>query len=149
MGRLISSLEPDLVRMCNAHLEACRQAGITLVVYCTRRSEKEQALEYVKGRQFSELPESVSNLIADEIRLWETSGARSGPGSVVTHCHGPECPHVLGIAYDCVPVREGKAIWNDETIWEKVGALGESVGLEWGGRWPHFPDRPHFQRKRA
>lgn len=51
--------------------------------------------------------------------------------------------------YYCVPVLDGKAIWNDEILWGKVGALGESVGLEWGGRWARFPDRPHFQRKRS
>ena len=32
MGRLISSLEPDVIRMCTAHIEACRLEGITLVV---------------------------------------------------------------------------------------------------------------------
>ena len=130
MGRLISTLEPDVLRMCNAHIEACRQAGITLVVYCTRRSEKEQALEYAKGRPFADLPDNVSNLIAAEIRLWESTGARSGPGSIVTNCHGPDCPHVLGIAYDCVPVLDGKAIWYDDALWQRVGALGESTGLE-------------------
>jgi len=26
-----------------------------------------------------------------------------------------------------------------------VGAIGKSVGLEWGGDWTRLPDRPHFQ----
>ncbi len=147
MSRSIFLLEPDMIRMCNAHIEACRQVGITLVIYCTRRSEKEQALEYTKGRVFDALPESVSRLITDEIREWKVRGLQAGPGAIVTHCHGPDCPHVLGIAYDCVPIREGKAIWDDDALWQQLGTLGESVGLEWGGRWPHFPDRPHFQRR--
>jgi len=37
-----------------------------------------------------------------------------------------------------------------EVIWDipeyaKVGPIGESLGLEWGGRWQNFPDYPHFQ----
>lgn len=31
------------------------------------------------------------------------------------------------------------------TPFEKMGLLGEKVGLEWGGRWPNLVDGPHFQ----
>jgi peptidoglycan LD-endopeptidase CwlK len=148
MGRLISCLEPDVIRMCNAHIEACRRAGITLLVYCTRRSEKEQALEYARGRRFDQLPDDVAKRIGAEIRHWKGTGASSGPGSIVTNCYGPQCPHVLGIAYDCVPTDGGQAMWNNEELWQQVGKLGEGAGLEWGGRWEHFPDRPHFQKRR-
>lgn len=149
MSRLISTLEPDVVRLCNAHIAACDAADITLVVYCTRRTEKEQAMEYAKGRTLNQLPDSVAQLIADEIRDWESHGIHFGPGGIVTHCHGPDCPHVMGVAYDCVPVEEGKAVWGDAALWEKVGTIGEGLGMEWGGRWSRFPDKPHFQKKKA
>jgi peptidoglycan L-alanyl-D-glutamate endopeptidase CwlK len=147
MSHLISTLEPNMIRMCNAHIAACAAADITLVVYNTRRTEKEQALLYANGRLLDELPDSVAQLIAEEIREWESHGAHTGPGNIVTHCHGPECPHVLGIAYDAVPVENGDAIWSDNALWEKIGAIGESVGLDWGGRYKTIRDRPHFQRK--
>jgi hypothetical protein len=38
-----------------------------------------------------------------------------------------------------------------DRVWpryEKLGALGEEAGLEWGGRWPRLRDAPHFQLPR-
>ena len=29
--------------------------------------------------------------------------------------------------------------------WDLVGQVGESLGLEWGGRWKSGADMPHFQ----
>jgi len=149
VSRRISDLEPDVLKLCTAHIEACRDAGITLLVYCTRRTEKDQALEYAKGRRFDQLPDAVAGLIKDEIQAWEDEGHVSGPGNVVTQRYGPDCPHVQGIAFDCVPEVNGKAVWGDGNLWQNIGELGETVGLEWGGRWTKFPDRPHFQRRRA
>ena len=28
---------------------------------------------------------------------------------------------------------------------EKVGKIGQEIGLEWGGSWKSFKDLPHFQ----
>jgi peptidoglycan L-alanyl-D-glutamate endopeptidase CwlK len=33
--------------------------------------------------------------------------------------------------------------------WQEVGVAGESVGLEWGGRWRKIRDMPHFQLTRG
>lgn len=62
---------------------------------------------------------------------------------------------------DVVPLRFGKPVWgtkgdgidknpsdddkDDLELWQRVGAIGESVGLEWAGRWKRFPEYPHFQ----
>jgi peptidoglycan L-alanyl-D-glutamate endopeptidase CwlK len=36
--------------------------------------------------------------------------------------------------------------FNDNTgLFEKVGAIGKKLGLEWGGGWTSIKDRPHFQ----
>lgn len=34
---------------------------------------------------------------------------------------------------------------DDDPLWEKIGDIGEALGLSWGGRWK-WPDRPHFER---
>ena len=33
---------------------------------------------------------------------------------------------------------------NDDPVWQKIGAIGESLGMKWGGRW-RCKDMGHFQ----
>lgn len=42
----------------------------------------------------------------------------------------------------------GKADWSF-TNFELFGKIAESIGLEWGGRWTHLVDGPHFQFRDA
>lgn len=39
---------------------------------------------------------------------------------------------------------EGRADWSFH-LFEKMAAILEPLGLEWGGRWPGLVDGPHFQ----
>lgn len=53
--------------------------------------------------------------------------------------------HIEGKAIDLVPTKDGKLWWSaPEEVWERMGQIGESVGLSWGGRW-ETKDRPHFE----
>lgn len=53
--------------------------------------------------------------------------------------------HIDGMAVDLVPKRNNLAWWTaPRTVWERMGVLGESVGLSWGGRWKNS-DCPHFE----
>ncbi len=54
--------------------------------------------------------------------------------------------HNYGLAFDIVPLKDGKA-WYDapKEVWEKIGITGELLGLQWGGRWISFKDLPHFE----
>lgn len=53
--------------------------------------------------------------------------------------------HQWGVAFDiCINV-VGKAY--DEDLLDRVGEIGKSLGLEWGGDWTDFVDKPHFQLK--
>jgi len=58
--------------------------------------------------------------------------------------------HNHGLAFDVVPQEyKAQVDWNPSgALWPRVGLLGESLGLEWGGRWSD-PDRPHFQLSAA
>ena len=41
-----------------------------------------------------------------------------------------------------------KINWDSRNpLWLKMGLIGESVGLSWGGRWKDRPDYGHFQYK--
>jgi len=69
---------------------------------------------------------------------------RTTPGSIVTKAKPGQSFHNYGLAIDVVPIVNGKAVWDNETLWQKLGVIGESAGFEWGGRWK-FVDKPHFQ----
>ncbi len=64
------------------------------------------------------------------------------PGSTNTPLVGA---HGFGLAFDVVPIVNGKAVWDNQGQWNKIGALGKSLGLEWGGDWKSIIDKPHFQ----
>lgn len=68
---------------------------------------------------------------------------RSTPGPRVTNAMGlpiPQSNHCFKVAIDVVDTVKGYNI-----DWEKLGKIGESCGLEWGGRWTQIVDKPHFQ----
>jgi peptidoglycan L-alanyl-D-glutamate endopeptidase CwlK len=52
--------------------------------------------------------------------------------------------HLEGLAFDVDIAHVGRNSvprW----IWDAIGPLGESFGLQWGGRWKSFPDVGHFE----
>jgi peptidoglycan L-alanyl-D-glutamate endopeptidase CwlK len=65
----------------------------------------------------------------------------------VTMAKGGQSYHNFGLAFDIVVLDAvGKADWDaSHPGWAHAGALGKSVGLEWGGDWTGFKDWPHFQ----
>lgn len=73
---------------------------------------------------------------------------RTKPGKKVTNAKGGQSWHNYGCAIDvCFKVGDP---YGEDQPWKIIGALGESQGLEWGGRWGSngkkgFMDRPHFQ----
>ena len=53
--------------------------------------------------------------------------------------------HQYGLAVDVVPVVDSVAVWNNALLWRKIGAVGEKLGLRWGGRWRKPYDPGHFE----
>jgi hypothetical protein len=69
---------------------------------------------------------------------------RTAPGGdIVTNAQGGQSYHNYGLALDVVEMLDGDANWDAD--WEALGALGEWIGFEWGGRFTTILDRPHFQ----
>lgn len=129
-SRSLLDLRDDVRLMAVAMEKECAKVGIDLLIYCTWRSKAEQAVEYAKGR--------------------------TAPGKIVTNAKPGQSKHnavnrrsePASLAFDCVPIINGKAVWDSKNpIWQKVGEIGESVGLEWAGRWKTFKEFPHFQAK--
>jgi peptidoglycan L-alanyl-D-glutamate endopeptidase CwlK len=122
-SRSLFDLHPDVRDMAAAHIAACKAQGIDLLVTSTYRSTAEQNALYAQGR--------------------------TKPGKKVTNAKGGQSFHNHRLAYDVVPLRNGKPVWGttgeDGKLWQRVGELGEGAGLEWAGRWTKFREFPHFQ----
>lgn len=72
---------------------------------------------------------------------------RTAPGSIVTNARGGYSWHNYGLAADYAFVIDGKVTWNGP--WDKFGKIARDFGLEWGGSWKKFTDRPHVQCTRG
>ncbi|HEY0321354.1 MAG TPA: peptidoglycan-binding protein [Pyrinomonadaceae bacterium] len=71
---------------------------------------------------------------------------RSRPGPVVTRARGGQSNHNYGLAVDVVPFNNGQPNWNAPLgVWTTIGSEAEKLGLEWGGDWKKFVDKPHIQ----
>jgi len=80
---------------------------------------------------------------------------RTKPGKIVTNAKGGTSYHNYGLAFDiAVMNKDGKTVnWSDicdtdhdnKKDYYEIGALGKSIGLEWGGDFKSIIDIPHFQ----
>lgn len=62
----------------------------------------------------------------------------------VTTLKGGDSLHNYGVAFDiCFTGKDPYP--TDSRKWKRVGALGKSIGLTWGGDFKTFIDRPHFE----
>ena len=95
--------------------------GIKVILTWGYRSIKEQNALYAKGR--------------------------TTPGKKVTNARGGYSWHNFGLAADYAFVINGKVTWDGP--WGIFGEVARSCGLEWGGDWKSFPDRPHVQVTRG
>jgi hypothetical protein len=66
-------------------------------------------------------------------------------GKKYTRSSGGYSKHQYGLAVDVVPIIDSKAEWHNTALWKKIGAVGEKLGLRWGGRWRHPYDPGHFE----
>ena len=118
-SRSIKDLHPKVQELCYKFLNKCDEQGITILITSTFRDNESQDVLYAKGR--------------------------TTKGSKVTNAKAGQSFHNWRLAFDFVPVKDGKAEWNDIELFNKCGHIGESVGLEWGGRFKRLKDLPHFQ----
>ena len=106
-----------------------------------------------KARQLIERAyrEGINVIITQGFRTIEEQNAlyaqgRTKPGKIVTNARGGYSYHNFGLAFDFAVLNaDGSVNWNVDEKWKRVGAIGKSLGLEWGGDWKDFKDYPHFQ----
>lgn len=87
---------------------------------------------------------SGTRTYAEQNALYEQG--RTKPGNRVTNAKGGYSNHNFGIAFD-VGIFKGTEYLTSGKEYDTVGAIGKSLGLDWGGDWKTFKDKPHFQYK--
>lgn len=124
----IKDCDEELQKLIALFLEKCKAINFDILIYCTYRSDKEQEELFSIGRT---LPgKRITNARAGQSKHNATKNGK--PASK---------------AFDAVPIKKGKALWNDNNAIELMGSIGESVGLVWAGRWKSFKERVHFELK--
>ena len=127
--RDVKQLHPDLQKKITQLQDLCKKNGITIGISECLRTVAEQDAFYAQGR--------------------------TKPGIKVTNCKGStySSMHQWGVAFDFYLIMDvdGDGKTNDDSfnnasgLFDKVGKLGQSIGLEWGGSWKSPVDKPHFQ----
>lgn len=118
-SRKLTDLLPDVQEKVEAFLAAAKAQGIEVLVTSTYRDFAQQAATYAQGR--------------------------TTPGHIVSNAKPGHSWHNWKRAVDVVPMAGGKPCWGDTDLWNRLGVIGESVGLEWAGRWKSFKELAHFQ----
>lgn len=119
--RDINRCHPRLIDLSKKLVSACRGQGLIIGIGESFRTKEEQDALYAKGR--------------------------TAPGNIVTNAKGSSYSshHQWGTAFD-IYRNDGKGVYTDgDGFFEKVGKIGKSIGLEWGGDWKSPVDKPHFQ----
>lgn len=117
----LKQMNPELSQKMNELVDICEKNGIPIKITESLRTAKRQDELYAQGRTVS--------------------------GNIVTNAKGSDYNsfHQWGIAFD-VCINDADNAYDIEKL-KKVGELGKSIGLEWGGDWENFVDMPHFQLK--
>ncbi|MBQ7751835.1 MAG: M15 family metallopeptidase [Clostridia bacterium] len=119
--RETKDLHPKLQSLICDLKSACEQQGLKIGISECLRTKEEQDRLYAKGR--------------------------TEKGSIVTNAKGSSYSsmHQWGIAFDFYRADGNGAYNNTDGFFEKVGKIGKTLGLEWGGDFKSIKDLPHFQ----
>ena len=123
-------------------------SSATLLIYYTLRTCREQAQLYRQGSATAKIQAKQQSLrdrgfdflaeVIDEV------GPQNGPH--VTNAAPGERWHNYADAFDAVPYLKKVALWEDDFHWQIYGAVIKHLGMDWGGYWTGFSDKPHAQR---
>jgi peptidoglycan L-alanyl-D-glutamate endopeptidase CwlK len=119
-SRNLSDLHPKVKTLCEQFIASCAKQNIDVLITSTYRDTESQNALYAQGR--------------------------TAPGKKVTNAKGGQSFHNWRVAFDFVPIVNGKAMWADTALFTKCGEIAESVGLEWAGRWKTFKELAHCQQ---
>jgi peptidoglycan LD-endopeptidase CwlK len=103
-SRNVSDLHPYVAGLCRKFIAECKRQGIDVLITSTFRDNESQAYIYAQGR--------------------------TRAGRIVTNARPGQSWHQHKLAFDFVPIQNGKAMWNDSRTFKRCRAIGEALGLE-------------------
>lgn len=116
MSRALDDLSPRMRPLAVELLARCVEAGIMVMIVDTLRTPEEQAANVSRGVSWTLRSKHLTGDAID-IAPFETF-----------MLHGPD-----------------KIRWEEtDAAWQRLGEIGESLGLIWGGRWRQ-KDLGHFE----
>lgn len=87
----------------------------------------------------------VELAVVETYRTYSKQNEYKTMGKKYTRSAGGRSKHQYGLAVDVVPMVKNLPQWNNAKLWKKIGVIGESLGLRWGGRWRSLYDPGHFE----
>jgi peptidoglycan LD-endopeptidase CwlK len=96
----------------------------------------------------------IDAVLLEGYRSPERQAALAALGPSVTQAAPFESYHQHGLAADVGFLRDGRIVISEADPWamrayERYGAIAESIGLHWGGRWRTLLDYGHVELRRA
>lgn len=129
-SRLLTDLHPLAEAKCKEFVEAClERLNVVVLITSTLRDSECQNKLYARGRT--------------EVGANPTKAKPMG--DIVTKAKGGQSFHNFAVAWDFVPLNNGKAMWRDLATFAKCGEVAESLGIEWAGRWKTMKESAHCQ----
>lgn len=119
MSRDLTLLHPKLQRILPLIIEACAGQGLPVLITDGMRTKAEQDAIYAQGR--------------------------TKPGTIVTQVQYPNSMHNWGVAVDFCRNVKGREYDDSDNFFARVAYIAKSFGMEWGGDWKNFVDKPHLQ----
>ncbi len=115
----VLTLNPTAQEAARKFLKLLQDEGINARIISGTRTYAEQDMLFAKGRTVS--------------------------GQKVTNAKGGESNHNFGIAWDIGIFTSDGDYLPDSPLYDKAAEVGLFPGLEWGGNWRSFVDKPHYQ----
>lgn len=141
--RSIEKLAPEFRKKAIAIKEETKRNDVDILIYCTLRTCREQARLYRSTRPWSEIEQKICQLREDgfpflaDILL--SVGPQYGPmDRHITWAAPGESWHNYGMAFDAVPLVNGKPDWamDYSEKWTIYGNIVTANGCQWAGEWP-------------
>lgn len=116
MERALDALSPRFKPMAIELLARCVEAGIPVMVIQTRRTVAEHEANVAAGVSWTKHSKHIDGDAIDICPFEQYQ------------LHGPD-----------------KLRWDaNDPVWQRIGPIGEALGLRWGGRWT-VKDMGHFE----